>query len=290
MKHLARCAAAGFSLLAFAGLARAVDFHDHLGLQLYSLRAQFKESTNGALDLAKGYGVTEVETAGTGNFSTEKFAQELKTRGLKAVSAHIGYGDLKKDINAAIAQAKTLGVQWVVCPFPPTSGKDGLTEPLIHEMATNFNAWGEACKAAGLRFGYHTHGLEFKPTAAGNGEVMFDVLMRETKPELVSYEMDVFWVYHGGQDPVALLNKYAGRWVMMHIKDMRKGAPHNFSNGNAPATDKVTIGTGQMDWPTILRTGEKVGVQHYFIEDETPDPLTCIPDSLKYLRALKLKN
>jgi sugar phosphate isomerase/epimerase len=266
----------------------AADFHDHLGLQMWSLRAQTKESTTGALDQAKAYGITEVETAGTGSLTTEQFAAELKSRGLKAVSAHIGYADLGKDINAAIATAKTLGASFIICPYPKTTKDKKVTDEIIHEMAANFNTWGAACKAAGLRFGYHPHGLEWVPSSANPKETLFDILLRETKPGLVSYEMDVFWTYHAGQDPAKTLAAHPDRWVMLHVKDMRKGALTGFSTGSAPPTDNVAVGAGQIDWRAVLTTAQKIGVQYYFIEDETPAPLQCIPDSLKYLRALKL--
>ena len=268
--------------------AMAADFHDHLGLQLWSLRAQTKESTTGALDQAKAYGITEVETAGTGSLTLAQFAKELNARGLKAVSAHYGYDALTKDVAAVITEAKQLGASFVICPYPKTTKDKKVTEALIHEMATDFNKWGAACKAAGLRFGFHPHGLEFVPSAAGNGETLFDVLARETKSDLVCYEMDIFWAFHAGQDPVKLLAKYPDRWVLLHVKDMRKGALTGFSTGSAPPTDNVAVGLGQIDWLAVLGTAQKIGVKHYFIEDETPAPLQCIPESLRYLRALKL--
>lgn len=273
--------------LAFSS-AMAADFHEHLGLQMWSLRAQTKESTTDALDQARAYGITEVETAGTGSLTTEQFAAELKSHGLKAVSAHIGYDLLGKDINAAIAAAKTLGASFIVCPYPKTTKDKKVTDEIIHEMAANFNKWGAACKGAGLRFGYHPHGLEFVPSAVNPNEKLFDILLRETKPDLVSYEMDVFWVYHAGEDPAKLLAKFPNRWAMLHVKDMRKGALTGFSTGSAPPTDSVAVGSGQIDWPAVLRAAQKIGVQYYFLEDETPSPLQCIPESLKYLRALKL--
>lgn len=262
----------------------AADFKEHLGLQLYSLRAQFRSGVPGTLDLIKGYGVSEVETySGTGATS-EVLATELKARGLKPVSAHIGMGDFQKDVNAVIATAKALGVQYVIVPI--LSGRN-LKDEDAHRIANDFNKWGAALKAAGLKFGFHTHGAEMGPSAAGNGETIFDIMMRETKPDLVTYEMDVFWTYQAGQDPVKLLNKYPDRWAMIHIKDLRKEGPVGLATRVAPV-DNVTIGTGQINWPAVLATAQKIGVKHYFIEDETPTPLTCIPDSLTYLRALKL--
>ncbi len=269
--------------------AIAADFHDHVGLQLYSLRAQFDKDVASALDLVKGWGITEVETwDGVKGATVAQEAEMLKARGITAVSAHMGYGAMKKDINACIADAKTLGVKFIVVPSLPHASKEGLSAEEAHKIAADFNAFGAACKAAGIRFGNHPHGPEFRPTGGADGETAFDILVRETKPELVSFEMDVFWAYHAGQDPVKLLEKYPARWVMLHVKDMRKGALRGVYTGNAPPTDKVVVGQGEIDWPNILRLAQKNGVEHYLIEDETVAPLDCIPASLKYLHALKL--
>lgn len=264
----------------------AADFREHLGLQLYSLRAQTKESTTGALDIAKSYGIKEVELAGTGSLTPEQFATELKSRGLVPISGHFGYALFDKDIAAVIRDAKTLGLKYVNVPYPPVGQDKIFSEELARKTAAKFNEWGEACKKAGLRFGYHPHGLEFRPTA--NGETVFDILMRETKPEFVSFQMDVYWVFYAGQDPVKLFEKYPNRWATLHVKDMLKGLATGVHTGGTPPTAKVTVGQGQIDYPSVLRAAQKAGVQHYFLEDETPTPLQCIPDSFKYLRALKL--
>ncbi len=284
MKNLLRLALIPLTVAALS----AADFRDHLGLQLYSLRAQTKENTTGALDIAKSYGIKEVELAGTGSLTPEQFAGELKSRGFVPVSGHFGYALFDKDIAAVIRDAKTLGLKFVIVPYPPLGADKMFSEELAHKTAAKFNEWGAACKKEGLRFGYHPHGLEFRPTAAGNGETVFDILMRETKPDLVTFEMDVYWAYYAGQDPVKLLEKFPNRWSMLHVKDMLKGLATGVHTGGTPPTGKVTVGLGQIDWPPILRAAQKIGVQHYFLEDETPTPLQCIPDSFKYLRALKL--
>jgi sugar phosphate isomerase/epimerase len=264
--------------------ATAAGFHDHLGLQLWSLRDQAKSSATGALDLAAGFGFTEVETAGTWGLPTGQFAAELAARKLSAVSAHTGYEALKADLATAIRDAKTLGVKYLICPILP-HGQDGLTVADAHRVAAEFNAWGEACRAAGLRFGYHPHGIEF--VAGPAGETPFDILMRETQPELVCFELDVFWAFHAGQDPVKLLRQHPGRWRLLHVKDIRRGAATGFATGSAPVTDKVAVGTGQIDWPAVLGAAAQAGVEYYFIEDEGPQPLTDIPASLRYLKTLK---
>lgn len=273
--------------LAFAGPS-PVDFHDHLGLQMWSLRDITKTDQLKALDITRGYGFTEIETGKPTDRPLEQYAAELKERGLVAVGIHTGYDTLTPDgLKDVIHTAKVLGSHYVTCPWIP-HGKEGFTETQAHQVAATFNAAGRTLKEAGLAFAYHPHGYEFTPSSAGHGDTVFDVLVRETKPEFVSFELDVFWAFHGGQDPVALLNKYPDRWSLIHIKDIRKGAPTGFSTGSAPATDNVPVGKGQIDWPAVLRTAQKVGIQHFFVEDETPNALECIPISLGYLRNLKL--
>lgn len=284
MKKLLR-----FALLPLIAAAlHAADFRDHLGLQLYSLRAQTKESTTGALDIAKSYGIKEVEVAGTGSLTPALFAAELKSRGFVPVSGHFGYALFDKDLAGVIRDAKELGLKFVVVPYPPVSKDKPFSEAMAHAMAAKFNEWGAACKKEGLRFGYHPHGLEFRPTAAGNGETMFDILVRETKSDLVTYQMDVYWVYITGLDPAKLLAKYPDRWSMLHIKDMLKDFTRGGHTGGSPATAKVAVGEGQIQWAEVLNAAHKIGVKHYFLEDETVMPLKSIPDSFKYLRALKL--
>lgn len=274
------------SLLVLPAVA-AVDFHDHIGLQMWSLRDQTKVDMAAALDLVKSYGITEIETAGTGNLSTADYMKLVNERGLKPVGAHIGYEALDKDLAGSIATAKALGVKYVVSPWIP-HGKEGLTAELAHKAAADFNKWGAAFRAEGITYGYHPHGFEFVALPSEGGKTAFEVIASETKAENVAFEMDVFWVFHAGQDPAKLLHQYAGRWLLLHVKDIRKGAVTGLSTGGAPPIDNVAVGTGQINWPEVLKAAQDTGVQHFFIEDETPSPLVCIPDSLKYLRALKL--
>lgn len=257
------------------------SFKDHLGLQLWSLRAESKNNPLAALDLVNHYGLTEVETAGTGGLPVDSFAQALRTRRLNAVSAHVGYGQFEANLDGVIKDAKALGVTYVIVPILNT--KDGDFD--ADRVAQAFNRWGAALKANGLAFGYHTHGIEFK--AMADGKTRFQILMEKTDPALVSFEMDVFWVAHAGVDPTALLKRYPGRWTLMHLKDLRVGALKN-GTADASAADNVPVGKGQVDWPSVLAAAKTVGIQHYFIEDETSDPLACIPASLEYLRSLPL--
>ena len=116
---------------------------------------------------------------------------------------------------------------------------------------------------------------------------LFDLLLAETKPNFVRYEMDVFWIVHPGQDPVKLLRKYGKRFELMHVKDMKKGTPTGLLTGHSEVTNDVALGTGIMDWPAILRAAKKAGVKWYFIEDESPTSVEQIPRSLRFLEQVK---
>src|SRR6266481_6090821 len=126
--------------------------------------------------------------------------------------------------------------------------------------------------------------VEFQPHGQGT---LFDLLMTETNPKFVNYEMDIFWIVHPGQDAVKLLEKYPKRWELMHVKDMRKGTPTGLLTGHTEVTNDVAIGTGQIDIPAILRAAKKAGVKWYFIEDESPTSEKQLPQSLKYLEQVK---
>jgi sugar phosphate isomerase/epimerase len=282
-----KCLLLPFILAPLAALAADTgSFKGTAGLQLYSLREASKTDVPGTLDKVKAFGFVEVETANTYGMPPEKLRAMLTERGLKPVSGHFQYDALKKDVNAAIADAKALGLQYVACPWiPHTIGSFG--EADVKRAAADFNAWGEAFKKAGVTFAYHPHGYEFRPVTEGSSETLFDLLVKETNPEFVGFEMDVFWVTQPGQDAAKLLAKYPNRWVLMHLKDIRKGAVTGIYTGKAPLTDDVPLGTGMVDWPSVLSAAAKVGVKHYFIEDESPTVEAAIPQSLKYLESLK---
>lgn len=270
-------------LFLLASSAFAGDFSGEPGLQLYSLRESFKTDVPGSLDKVKAIGIKEVELASTYGLEPAKLLEMLKERGLHAVSGHYQYPQLAKDIAGCVAEAKALGLKYVACPYIPHPDT-GFDEEVCRKAAADFNAWGGAFAKEGICFAYHPHGFEFMNHGEGK---MLDLLIQETKPDAVSFEMDVFWIVQGAQDPVKWLEKYPTRWVMLHLKDLRKGAAVGRLPKQTPKTDQVALGDGQMDWPSILRTAAKVGVKHYFIEDESPAVEEQLPVSLRYLKSLK---
>ncbi len=263
------------------------DFKGPLGIQLYSLRESFKRDVAGTLDRVKGLGFAEIEGGGDYGLGIEKYKALLKERGIKLVSAGFGYKNLQENLAGSVERARDLGVKFAMCAWINHDSKAGFTEADVRRAASDFNKWGEAFKQAGITFAYHPHGYEFRPLKEKSDRTHFDLLVELTTPEFVSFEMDVFWVTHPGQDPAKLLAKYPNRWALMHIKDLRKGAPTGIHTGQAPPTDDVPIGTGQVDWPAVLKQAAAVGVKHYFIEDESLTVLEALPLSVKYLQTVK---
>ncbi len=276
------CAAVNFLKIDAAEVGTGANFKGPIGLQLYTLRADFTRNVPATLDKVRDYGVKEVELAGTYNLSPEKFKEMLDARGLKPISGHFSYDRYQTDVEGIAKEAKTLGLQYVGCAWIPH--KDDFDEAECRDAIKNFNKAGEALAKHGLKFFYHTHGYEF--TKYGESDLL-DLLISQTNPKFVNFQMDVFWIVYPGKDPVALLKKYGSRWSLIHVKDMKKSLKTGVMTGQADVTNDVAVGTGQMNWPAILNQAKKSGVKHYFIEDESPDAAAHIPLSLKYLEGVR---
>jgi sugar phosphate isomerase/epimerase len=258
------------------------SFKGPLGLQLYSLRDLFAKNVPSALDKVRDYGFRNVELASTYGIAPEKFRSDLESRGLTAISAHYPYERFRDDVDGIIKEAKALGLKYAGTAGIPHSG--AFTENGAREAAAVFNKAGEALGKHGIKFFYHTHGFEFQPYGSGT---LFDLLMSETDPKHVSFEMDIFWVVHGGQKPEALFEKYGDRFALVHLKDMKIGTPINLLTGGTDVRNDVPLGTGLIDYRRALAAAKKAGVKWYFIEDESPSVEQQIPISLKYLEEVK---
>ena len=252
------------------------------GLQLYSLREQFKTNVPGTLKQVRAFGFREVELAGTYGLTPAEFNALLATNGLRAVAGHFSYERFRDDPAGVAQEAKALGLQYAGVAWVPHEGQ--VTEAWVRQTAKVFNLAGEVLNRHGIKFYYHNHGYELVPHGDGT---LFDLLVKETLPEFVSYQMDVLWTVFPGQDPVKLLEKHGDRWALMHMKDLKKGVATGSLSGGTDTTNDVTIGTGQVNWPALLRAAQKAGVKYYFIEDESPTVLEQIPQSLKYLEQVR---
>ena len=272
-----------FSLTAPAAeVGTGASFKGPTGLQLYSLRGIATQNPPKALKQAADFGFKLVETAGTYNLPPEKFKALLAEHGLKPVSGHFPYDRWKTEPEKVLAEAKAIGLQYAGCAW--ISHKPPFNETAARDAITVFNRAGELGAKQGIKVFYHAHGYEFHPH--GDGTLM-DLLMKETNPKHVAFELDVLWVVFPGHDPVKWLTKYPGRWELMHLKDLKKGVKTGDLSGKTDVTNDVPLGTGQMNWPAILKAAQASGVKYYFIEDESPTVVEQIPQTLKYLGDVK---
>jgi sugar phosphate isomerase/epimerase len=254
-----------------------------VGLQLWSLREYLPKDVPGTLAKVRAMGFREVEGAGLWGQTAPGLRAALDKAGLRCQSAHMGFERLRDDLPGAFAEVKTLGAKWVVCPWIPH--EKAFTREDTLNAAELFNRVGKAAQGAGLRFGYHCHGYEFVPATEGT---LFDTLAGSTDPVAVEFQIDVFHAKNGGADPVALIAKHASRVSSLHVKDLKKGHVIVAGSPGAEADADVPVGTGQIDYPAVLRAAVKAGTSLYYVEDESTDPLGNIPRSLTYLKGLKL--
>ncbi|HMV52045.1 MAG TPA: TIM barrel protein [Blastocatellia bacterium] len=253
---------------------------ESLAVQLWSFREDFKKDVPGTLKRVRELGFRNVELAGYYGLTAHQFRIELDKAGLKAVSMHIEYETARDKIEEVIREAKVLGVREVGVPWinSPFTKNDCL--PAIEV----FNRAGEKLSAAGLRFFYHLHGYEFVPNEGEQG-TLFDLMMARTNPRFVGFQLDTYHAAYPGQDPARLLQKYPGRFLSLHLKDIRRGVAGD-NSGEFREEDAVPMGQGKINWREVLKASRKEGIRRYIIEDETAAVWQNIRQSLKYLESL----
>jgi sugar phosphate isomerase/epimerase len=277
-----------FIFLTFAALltsmVTAQKFYTYpIGVQTYSFRNHFPNGVEKTLDEIKSLGFTEIEANLPKGITAVEFKKLCDAKGLSIPSTGAEFDELVKDPMAVVARAKILGTKFVMCAWIPHQRNEFTVEHAKNAVQV-FNAAGKILSENGLTLCYHEHGYEFYPY---EDRTLLDYIIKSTNPKYVSFEMDVLWVTHGGgaEMPVILLNKYPGRFKLMHLKDLKKGVVGNLSGGT-PAENDVPVGMGQANWKEIIRLAKKYGVVHCFIEDESNREMENIPLSLAYLKSL----
>jgi sugar phosphate isomerase/epimerase len=251
------------------------------GLQLYSLRNQFAKDAPGTMAKVKAMGFKDVEMAGTYGLSFPQFMKLLAQNELNVVSYGADFDKLQKDPQGVIDEARSYGAKYIVCFWVPHTG-DNFTVEDANKAAEVFNAAGRLITAHGLIFCYHPHGYEFSTYNTGT---VFDYMMSKMDSRIVYLELDIFWIKQAGQDPLALLKKYSNRFVLVHLKDRKKGTA-NTTNGHGDLESNVVLGTGDVGIAEIVQEAKKLGIKHYFIEDESSLVEEQLPQSLQYLKSL----
>lgn len=264
------------------GLLLAAPASYKAGLQLYTLRDYIGQDTKGVLAKVAKAGYQEVETYG---YSPDKhfwglkpteFKAVLAANGLTTPSGHYDLGAYLRDgdealLTTTIAAARACGQQYLI--VPSLDEKLRATPADCQAVAAKLNKAGARCKAAGLRLGYHNHDFEFKPLG---GTTLYDVLLKETDPALVDFEMDIYWVVRAGQDPAKLLKDHPGRFPLWHIKDMDKARPNL----------NTEVGSGSIDYRSLMAYASTAGLRHAIMEQENfaQDAYQSIAQSAAYMR------
>ncbi len=304
-------AAAGVSLINTGFISRRAAISRDIGIQLYTMAKPLSDDFTGTIKKLAAFGYKNLEFAGPYYFSPE---EELKNNplvavmglsgygyhrhtpkeirmmlddlGLVSTSAHISDSTLKHNIDEAIEAANIIGQKYILSP-----AFMGQTPDEYKAAAELYNGFGEKCKAGGIRYGYHTHNGEF---AVYDGVTLFDILVKETDPELVCFELDLFWAAVAGADVVKLVKQNPGRVKLLHIKDIDQKMDEPYTTFD-PATGmdmlmqlmkkQTIIGEGAIDFKSILSQVDDAGIEQLFIESDFP------PEPMKYAEqsAINLK-
>lgn len=253
---------------------------NEFGLQLWTLRDDLPKDPKGVLRQIASYGYKQIESfeGAQGMFwgmSNTQFKSYMDELGMKIIASHC---NIDQDFEKKAAEAAAIGMKYLICPWkgPQKSIDD------FKRFAADFNQRGEVCKRNGIRFAYHNHDYSFK---AIDGQIPQVVMMDNTDPALVDYEMDMYWVAAAGESIEGWLSKYKNRFRLCHIKDRSKNpGPDNGKNS-------VVLGTGSLDWPTILKAAKANGMQYYIVEQEAYEgttPLKAVEANAAYLKTLSI--
>lgn len=239
------------------------------GLQLYTVRSSLEEDFEGTIRKISRIGYEEVELHSLFGRKAKHVRALLDQAGLAAPSRHVGLPDLRGRIDEVLDESATLGCRWVVCPYIDASER---TLEGFQRAADDLNAAAAACLEAGLSLAYHNHDFELE---AVEDVIPYDLLLERCDAHLVAMELDVFWMAKGGGNPFTYFNRYPGRFALCHAKDM------------APDGSMTEVGTGVIDFETLLASSREAGFRHYFVEhDEPADPIASITTSYAGLMQL----
>jgi sugar phosphate isomerase/epimerase len=275
----------GIALASFAGnLLSAEMFLEEkkkiksFGLQLWSVRDDMAKDPKGVLKQLAAAGYKQIESfeGAKGIFwgmSNTEFKSYMDEIGMTIVSSHC---DINKDFEKKAAEAAAIGMKYLMCPHKGAQK----SIDAYKKFADEFNQKGEICKKNGIRFAYHNHDYSFKPM---DGQMPQDVMMQNTDASLVDFEMDIYWVVTGGQDPETWFKKYPNRFRACHVKDRIKNSTEHDAS--------CVLGEGSIDYPKILKTAKTSGVEYFIVEHERWDnttPLKAAEADAAYMKKLKI--
>ena len=241
-----------------------------IGLQLYTLRDTVEKDTLDTLIKVSEIGYNSLEPYGfDGKFfgyPAKEFRQVAEDLGMKVTSTH---ASITRDNASILAyEGAEAGLEYLV--LPSFSGRPDKTPDDFKRAAEEMNRIGEITKKAGIRFGYHNHDFEFKDSDEG---ILYDILLKEIEPDLVCFELDIFWIIKGGQDPLVYFKNFPGRFELWHVKDMDE-------KGNS-----CVIGQGNIDYQKIFTHADESGMKRFYVEQEQYEdsPITETEKSYNFI-------
>lgn len=259
-----------------------------IGLQLYALGDEAGADLGATFAMVKAMGYGEVELPNLYGLDPAAIKALADAAGLAIASLHVpampfAPGDgltFQAEPDEVARVAAALGISYLVIPFPilPEGFAIGAGEPfptaitrafsgvdVAHwqRAAARFNQIGQAMKDRGIALAYHNHNLEFAPLG---DTTPWAVLMAETDPELLKVQLDLGWVAQAGRDPAEVLLELGTRVTSLHVKDVAVGGANSFYFGATP----TEVGSGRIDWASVLPVAGEAGVAHYFVEQEPP--------------------
>lgn len=254
---------------------------DNIGLQLYTIRDAMQRDDNETLRRVAAIGYNYVEGAGyldgkLYGHSPQTFRAMLDNYGLKMPSGHVSWEAMKAAPEKAAATCKEAGQSFLVIPWWP---EDKRTAEGYRELIEILNNAGQVCQRYGLQLAYHNHDFEFNKMVAGSRPI--NLLLAEVDPELVQFELDLYWITRAGSDYQEYFKKHAGRFPLWHVKDIDKTPDQFFA----------AVGEGSLDWPAIFSKEKQAGMQYFFVEQDRTvpgkDPFDEITISYNYLKGLR---
>ncbi|WP_044171426.1 sugar phosphate isomerase/epimerase family protein [Flectobacillus major] len=299
------------SLLPWNTLAHQLGIVDKVGIQLFSLPKMLEKDFAGTIEFLAKMGYKEVELfgpfpfsaqvaqdrwksitpmlgfSGSGYFgkSPKEIKSILKANGITTPSAHTDLDTLVNNMDKLGEAANVLGHKYVVLPSIPDDKRQTLDD--YKRISETFNKIGENAKRVGLKFGYHNHGYGLSPL---EGQIPLYLIMEQTDPNLVFFEMDIYWTSAGGIEPISLLEKYPNRYHLLHLKDMKEKKHFSGDGNTAPQWFELfpymtSAGDGVLGVKEIVEKAKSTGVKHFFVEqDLVADPDVALKRSIDFLK------
>lgn len=275
----------------FFNLACSMGPHklSKIGVQTYSVRDLMSEDFEGTLAKIAEIGYNQVEFNDYYDRTPQEVRSIIDGLGLTSPSNHAGGLRSEEGLVEKIEAGQIIGHEYLIqASLPPPSSYTPPPRPPegqpyerqaptytiddVREINDMFNRIGKACKEGGLGFAYHNHQSEFVEVE-GDNRLMFDIMLEETDPDLVSFQMDIGWAVAADADPLAYFEKYPGRFKLFHVKE---------------ADGAVPLGQGEIDFATLFAQSKLAGVEHYIVEFEgREDPLAGITAGYQYLSELE---